>query len=89
MSDGKLSERERYNNLKREVDVIKSVFQFLLQGKFSGASAQELVVAQMYMQGLYKHMEAELKKLEPLSLPKQEEAVVAPLAAVESDSTAA
>lgn len=65
MSDGKINEQERYQNLKREVQVAQNCFQFLLQGKFNGASARELVVCQMWMQGLTKHLNSELEKIAP------------------------
>jgi hypothetical protein len=68
----KPSEQEKYNNLLREVNVIKTIGQFLMSGKFSGAAAQDLAISQMYIQGLLKHMQAECDKLAPLPLPPVE-----------------
>ncbi len=70
MSNGKLSEQERYNNFKREVEVIASINDLLLMGRFTGTVAMTLVTAQGYVKGLYQHMSAELQKMAPLELPK-------------------
>lgn len=65
-----MNEKEKYTNLLRETEMVNKIFQLLLQGKFSGAAAQDLAVGQMYVQGLYKHLKAECDKMAPLSLPE-------------------
>lgn len=84
MSDGKLNEQERYNNLKNEVGVIENCHNFLYTGRFPGGAAQSLAVCQIYMKQLYNHMKAECDKLAPLELPK---AVESKAEAISNDSS--
>jgi hypothetical protein len=82
------SEELKYQNLKRETEVIEKVWNLLMQGKFSGAAAQDLAISQMYIQGLHKHLKAECDKIAPLPLPDAVEPVVAHPSPIPDVSTA-
>lgn len=83
----KPSEQEKYNQLMREINVIQTIGHLLLQGKFSGAMAQDLSIAQMYVQGLHKHLKAEADKMAPLPLPEVNPAAVGEDSGVPGDSS--
>jgi hypothetical protein len=93
MSDGKLSEAQVYENLKRECEVVGQSHDLLMTGRFPGGAAQVLFQAQAYLKGLYAHLKAEADKRAPLELPKDkvskpvEEAAVEPAKALAVDST--
>ncbi len=74
MSDGKLSQEQTYQNLKRETEVIGQIHDLLMTGRFPGGAAMQLATCQAYLKGLYAHMKAETDKLAPLPLPPSPEA---------------
>jgi hypothetical protein len=72
MSDGKMSQEQTYNNMKRETEIIGQAHDLLMTGRFPGGAAMTLVTCQAYLKGLYEHMKTETDKLAPLPLPPVE-----------------
>ena len=62
-------------NLKNELKVIGKVGDCLRAGQFSGSWCQDAAISQMYVQGLYKTLEAEIKRQEAAPAPVVDSAV--------------
>lgn len=49
--------------LKNELNVIGKIGDLLKLGVFQGTHAQDVAIAQMYIQGLYKNLQAHMSEL--------------------------
>jgi len=89
MSDGKLNEEQRYKQLQNETNIVGKAHDLLMTGRFPGGAAQDLAVCQMYLQGLYTHLKAEVDKLAPLPLPVDNKPLELKAEALPADSSKA
>lgn len=64
-----MNDKEKYENMKREAEVIGKTHDLLKLCTFPGHLAQDLVMSQIYLQGLYKAIQVEVDKLAPAVEP--------------------